>query len=168
MQGLDTVIRNRMADFIWLPTESDPNEFEWVLMGSGFLNLDESPNAQTETRAYINDASATQIVRGYEVEFPFTADMIANMRAVMALYNVGRNQLQGIDAEFDYCRVELFKPEISPGVFPARRFRVAVDIADTTGAGTEIMEMSGALRGVGDFVDGSFDTDTNEFTAFAS
>jgi len=168
--GLDTVIRNRVADFLEVPLNTD-GDFDttgdptFVLMGSGFLSLDENPQAQSESRAYISDASATSIIRGYEVTFPFTADLIASESAVMALYNVGRNQLQGANAEFNYVRAELFKAPVSANTYPARLFRVSAMIDSIEGAGTEIMEMSGALNGVGDFVDGNFNIITREFTA---
>lgn len=83
----------------------------------------------------------------------------------MTLYDVGRNQLTGADAQ-DYIRVELFKPVSgSTTAFEARKFVVAVQVDSVSGAGGEVVQMSGNLAGVDDFIDGTFDTSTKTFTA---
>lgn len=163
----NTVIRNMIADFI---NVSDDATEEWVLMGTGFNTLDESPQAQIDTKAYVSDRSATSIIRGYQTQFPFDTDLIESEKAVMTLYNVGRNQLQGAEAERDYIRVELFQ-ELDPAeasTHPARKFRVAVEVASITGAGAEVIHVAGNLNNVGDFIDGKFNIDTKTFTPVAS
>ena len=82
----------------------------------------------------------------------------------MALYNVGRNQLCGAEAEFDYVRVELFQPGESENTFKARKFKVSVEISSYSGAGGETVTVSGNLNAVGDFIDGTFNTKTRTFT----
>ena len=83
----------------------------------------------------------------------------------MALYDIGRNQKTGADAEMDYVRVELFQPvEGSANTFAARKFRVAVEVSSVSGEGGGIMKVTGNLNGVGDFIDGTFNTATKTFT----
>jgi len=135
----------------------------YVLMGTGFTSLDESPNAQAESRPYISDRSSTSIIRGYEAQFPYNADIIASEEAIMKIYEIGRNQRQAGEAEADYVRCEAFMPTGIHNVHPARKFRVAVEVTDTTGEGTQIIESSGNLNAVGDFIPGCFNIDTKTF-----
>jgi hypothetical protein len=160
----NTIIRNMIADYLNVGTSTAP---EWVLMGTGFNTLDENPQAQIDTKAYISDRAATSIIKGYQTQFPFDTDLIESEEAVMAIYNVGRNQLQGGMAEFEYVRVEVFQ-QLSPpqsDTHPARRFRVAVEVSSITGAGAEVIHVAGNLNNVGDFTNGNFNIDTKTFTA---
>ncbi len=157
----DTVIRDAIADYLNVGTADAP---KYVLMGTGFNNLDENPQAQVNTKAYINDKAATTIVRGYQTQFPFDTDLIQSEEAVMALYNVGRNQKLGAAAEFDYVRVELFLDAEDEIEYPARKFRVAAEISGIAGPGADIIHVTGNLNNVGRFVEGTFNIDTKTFT----
>lgn len=44
------------------------------LLGTGFTELNESPSAQTSSKRYINQSSASQSVTGYEWSSSFNAD----------------------------------------------------------------------------------------------
>ena len=47
---------------------------EFVFMGTGFTELNESPSAKTKSKQYINEQSATTSITGYETEFGFETD----------------------------------------------------------------------------------------------
>lgn len=154
---MDTIIRFMIADYLNVGTAAAP---KWALMGTGFTTLDENPNAQVDTRAYVHNRNSTSTVRGYQTEFPYDADMIADEKAVMALYKTGRNKLTGAAAEFDYIRVDMFDADTgalpaNTKVFPARKFRVTNVVTGNTGAGTEIVALAGSLNAVGDPVFGT-------------
>ncbi|HBF65644.1 MAG TPA: hypothetical protein DDW34_07755 [Clostridium sp.] len=86
----------------------------------------------------------------------------------MALYNIGRNQKTGAEAELEYVRVELFQPhETLENTFYGRKFKVAVAVTGITGAGGEAMKVTGTLHGVGDPVYGTFNTTAKTFTETA-
>lgn len=158
----DLVIRNQIADFLNVGTADAPR---YVLMGSGFNTLDENPSAQTDSKTYINEKSATTTIKSYQTQFPFDSDLMKSEEAVMALYDIGRNQKTGMEAEMDYVRVELFrKAEQKENEFAARKFRVAVEVSSCSGAGGEVVKVSGNLNSVGDFVDGTYNTVTATFT----
>ena len=163
----NAVLRNMIADYLNIGTSDAP---VWELMGTGFNTLDENPQAQMDTKAYISDRAATSIIKGYKTQFPFDTDLIESEKAVMALYNIGRNQLQGGMAELEYCRVEVFLPATPAvdGVHPARKFRVAVEVSGITGAGAEVIHVAGNLNNVGDFVDGQFDINARAFDPAAT
>ena len=159
---MDAVMRYQVADY--LNTGKGSTE-SFALMGVGFNTLDESPNAQKDAKTYISQKAQTATIKSYQPTFAFDSDLIADEAAVMALYDIGRNQKTGADAEMDYVRVELFQPvEGSANTFAARKFRVAVEVSSVSGEGGGIMKVTGNLNGVGDFIDGTFNTATKTFT----
>ncbi|MDO4541495.1 MAG: hypothetical protein Q4C00_01515 [Bacillota bacterium] len=158
---MSKVVRWQIADY--LGVGSSP---AYHLMGVGFTQVDEEPSAQVESTAYVHNKSKRGTIKGYENTFPFETHIETDEAAIEALYQVGRNQKTGSEAEFDYVRVELFKPigSDSQTTYAARKFRVAAEISGITGEGTELVTVSGVLHQVGDFVDGTFDTSTKTFT----
>lgn len=158
---MDVLMRFAIMDFLNVGTDTE----EYAFMGTGFNSLNESPNAQVDTKPYICDKSASSTVTGYQGQFPFEADMIKDERALMKLYEIGRNQKTGVDAEVDYVRVETFEPVASKeNTFKARKFRCSTEISDISGEGAKPIVLSGNLNQVGDFVDGEFNTTTKTFT----
>lgn len=160
----ETIMRHQIADYLGVlgAEEGDPT-FE--LLGAGVNTLDENPAAQFDTKAYVSDRAASTIIKRYQPVFPFDTDLMKSEKAIMELYNIGRNQLTGLDAERDYIRVELFEPvDSKENTFKARKFRVAVEVASCAGAGGEAVKVTGNLNNVGAFVDGEFNTETKTFT----
>lgn len=161
------VLRHKIADYLNVGTEAAP---EWVLMGTGFTTLDESPGAQTESVKYVNEASSSSCVTGYETSFPFEAEHIVEEEAVDAIYMVGRNHYTGSDAEFEYCRVELWNKasggSASATAYEARKFRVSCEVSDYSGDNKQTI--SGNLNAVGDPVLGTFDIKSKKFTEAAA
>ena len=158
---MNKVIRYMVADYLNVGmSDSD----EYALMGAGFNSLDENPTAKVDKTAYINDRSASGSITGYENSFAFDTQLISDEAAIKHIYSVARDQKTGGDAEADYVRVDLFE-EPQGGAYPARKFRVAIEVTGITGAGTEIMRVAGNLHQVGNFVEGLFDPETRTFTA---
>lgn len=167
MSTKTAVLRHKIADYLNVGTEESA---EWVLMGTGFTTLDESPGAQTESVKYVNESSSSSTVTGYETSFSFEAEHIIEEKAVDSLYMVGRNHYTGSDAEFEYCRVELWNKATGSGVtansYEARKFKVSCEVSDYGGENKQ--SISGNLNAVGDPVLGTFDISTKKFTAAAS
>lgn len=161
----DVVKRHQFADYLNTGTAEEPT---FALMGIGFTTLDEEPGAQTDTKRYVNEKTATKSVVSYETVFPFESDLIPEQEPVIALYNVGRNHYTGSDAEFEYVRVELWDATANEksNEFAARKFIVSAEISEISGEGD--IHVSGNLNAVGDFVDGTFNTSTRTFTAIAA
>lgn len=158
----DTVMRYQVADYLGI--SGADGAVTYALMGVGFNTLDENPSAQTDGKTYINQKAQSNQIKGYQPTFPFDTDLVKDEEAVMALYQVGRNQLTGAEAEKNYVRVELFEPvESKQNTFKARKFRVAVQVENVTGEGGGVMKCTGNLMGVGDFADGEFNTSTKTF-----
>lgn len=158
----DIVMRYQIADYLNTGGQVEKYSF----MGVGFNTLDENPSAQSDGKTYISDRAQTNSIKSYQPQFPFDTDLMKSEEAVMALYEVGRNQRTGSEAELDYIRVEIFKKiEGKENTFAARKFRVSVEVSSIAGAGGEAIKVTGNLNNVGDFVDGEFDTTTLTFTA---
>lgn len=157
----DVVQRHQIADYLNIGTSESPN---WVLMGVGFTSLNENFGAESESSKYVNEASESSSVTSYKSVFPFEAHLIKSQEAVNALYTVGRNHLVGAEAEFEYCRVELFEGKASAeSTYAARKFLVSVEAS--TLEGDKKQSVKGNLNAVGDPVDGYFNTKTPAFTA---
>jgi hypothetical protein len=157
----DVVQRHQIADYLNIGTSESPN---WVLMGVGFTSLNETFGAESESSKYVNEASESSSVTSYKSVFPFEAHLIKSQEAVNALYTVGRNHLVGVEAEFEYCRVELFEGKASAdSTYAARKFLVSAEVSSIEG--DKKQSVKGNLNAVGDPVDGYFNTKTSAFTA---
>ena len=157
----DVVQRHQIADYLNIGTSESPN---WVLMGVGFTSLNETFGAESESSKYVNEASESSSVTSYKSVFPFEAHLIKSQEAVNALYTVGRNHLVGAEAEFEYCRVELFEGKASAdSAYAARKFLVSAEVSSIEG--DKKQSVKGNLNAVGDPVDGYFNTKTPAFTA---
>lgn len=161
------VMRYEIADYLGV-------DGTYELMGLGFDSLNESPNAQSNSKTYINQKTQSSFVKSYQREFPYSADLIKSEKALMALYNVSRNELTGADAMFEYVRVDLYDPMLEANTegemtasttkFKARKFIVSCEVSSNSGNGGEAMATSGTLKTFGNMVKGIFDTKELKFT----
>lgn len=159
----NVIQRHQFADYLNVGTEDSP---KYSLMGTGFKTLNEEPGAQTESTKYVNDKASSKSVTGYETVFPFESDFIKEQEAIIALYNVGRNHCTGSDAEFEYVRVEMWDPvDGKSNEFAARKFIVSAEISEISGENN--IGVSGNLNAVGDFENGTFNTQSRTFTSAA-
>lgn len=150
-----TILRNKIADYLG---KADKIMF----MGTGFNSLNEEPNAQTTQKTYINDVNSTTNITSYQPVFPYNSDLMKDEEAIYALYKTGRNRNTGIDAEFDYYRVDLFEDR-KGNHYPARKMRVSNEVSSFEGEGGQDITVSGNLNQVGDSIDGMFDITTRNF-----
>lgn len=133
------------------------------LLGFGVTQLDDSPSAQTSSKRYVNQKSATQRIGGYEWSAPLEFDLIRSEAAIEYIADIGENEKTGADAETYYVKVMLEKPVTGQtGKFEAKRRKVAVEVAEFSDNDGEI-QGSGNLLAVSDWVDGTFDTSTKAF-----
>ena len=132
------------------------------LLGTGFTELNESPSAQTSSKRYINQSSATQSVTGYEWGTSFNADQIVSENAIEYIRNIGEMQLTGGDTETEYVIVDLDQPALTTG-FRARKFMVAIAV-DSFDDNDGELGISGNFLGLSDPVLGTFDTTLKTFT----
>lgn len=132
------------------------------LLGSGFTELNESPSAQTTSKRYINQSSASQSVTGYEWATSFNADQIVSEKAIEYIRNIGEMQLVGPDTEVEYIIVDLDKAAQTAG-YRARKFTVAIAV-DSFDDNDGELGVSGSFLGQSDPIEGTFDTSAKTFT----
>ncbi|RXI55281.1 hypothetical protein DP122_05095 [Clostridium tetani] len=132
------------------------------LLGTGFTELNESPSAQTTSKRYINQSSASQSITGYEWATNFNADQIVSEKAIEHIRNIGEMQKLGTDTETEYLIVDLDRSAETNG-FRARKFKVAIAV-DSFGDNDGELGIEGSFLGISDPVEGTFDTSSKEFT----
>ena len=86
----------------------------WGVMGSGFTEANEEVNAQTDSKKYINDASATGSVKSYEWTKPIVADLIEDEEVIAYLADIGRLMKTGGECETEHVTVHFNKPVSIP------------------------------------------------------
>lgn len=155
------VIRQRrmQANYLNCGTAEAVN---YALLGVGTKTLDENPSAQTKSRKYVCDKSATKSISGYDWSSAFDIDQIRTQEAINYIVNIGEHQKVGEDAETEYVIVDLDQKN-DDGTYHARKFDVAIEVASFTNDDGE-MGCTGNFLGKGDPIEGSFDTKTKTFT----
>lgn len=155
--------RYQHADYIDVSGGEGTEQYE--LMGTGFTQVGSSPSAQTTSKRYVNQKSATQSIGSYEWSAPLEFDLIRSEKAVEFIADIGENEKTGVEAEALYVQVFLEKPVASKqNTFEAKQRRVADEISEFSDNDGEI-QGSGNLLGKTDWVKGEFNTQTKEFTA---
>ena len=85
---MSEVIRQRRMQANYLDcggTNKSPN---FSLLGVGAKTLDESPAAQTKSRKYVCDKSATKSISGYDWTTAFEVDQIREQDAINYIINI--------------------------------------------------------------------------------
>ena len=158
-------VRQRRVQANYLNTAPGEDNPVFSFLGAGVKTLDENPSAQSKSRRYINDKSATKSVNGYDWSAPFDADQIRSQAAIAFLCDIGEKQKIGEDAETQYVIVDLDQPIADKeDTFHARKIDVAIEVASFPNDDGE-MGVSGNFLGQGDMIEGEFNTTTKVFTA---
>lgn len=159
-------LRKDVANYLNVAAASAEAE-DFAFMGTGFVDLNDSPSAQTTSKKYVNNASATKSIVGYDWSAPYTMDQIREEKAIDYMCKIGEDELTGAAAETDYVKVELTKKiGVSGTEFEARKRKVAIEVAEFSNNDGEL-QGSGNLLGISDWVKGKFDTSTRKFTVVA-
>ena len=90
---MSEVIRQRRMQANYLDcggTNKSPN---FSLLGVGAKTLDESPAAQTKSRKYVCDKSATKSISGYDWTTAFEVDQIREQDAINYIINIGKKKI---------------------------------------------------------------------------
>lgn len=133
------------------------------VLGTGFTELTESPSAQAGSKRYINQSSASQSITGYEWSSSFNTDQIVSDVAVEYIRDIGEMLRTGSDAESEILFVDLDKPGTASNTFRARKIKVAISV-DSFDDNDGELAISGSFLGIGDPVEGTFNTETRSFT----
>lgn len=150
------------AHYFDIGTAQTPN----VVLGGVITQLDENSNPTESEKQYIHQKASTNKVTGFNDEFPITSDLVKGDEVSEHFYEIFRDRKTGTDAQVIHYIVELWNKVGSTGnVYKARKQVQTVSISGKTANPGEQITFTGSLKGVGDFVDGTFDTDQKTFTA---
>lgn len=133
------------------------------LMNVGFSKFDENSNPTEKSTQYIGDKSKTNTVTGYDNQFDIESDRIKNDNVNDYCYDIFINRKTGTDAQ-TYLYIVDISDATNTTACPARKIRVSTVIESCTNNPGENKVFSGALKGVGDFTYGTFNTNTKVFT----
>ena len=132
---------------------------------NGVSKFEESSNPTEKSVQYIGDKSKTNKVTGYDNQFAIESDLIKNDKVVMYLYSIFRDRKVGIYAQQYLYIAELWNPIAEQeNTYKARKILTTAVLSGKTPNPGETITFSGDLKGVGDFIDGTFNTKTKTFT----
>ena len=147
-------------------TKEAEAEEDIQLMNVGVSSMEESSNPTEKSTQYIGDKSKTNKVTGYDNQFAIESDLIRNDKVIEYLYDIFRKRKTGKYAQQNLYIVELWNPVAEQtGKFNARKLMTTAVIESKTSTPGEVITFSGSLKGIGDFVEGTFDVATKTFTA---
>lgn len=160
------VMRYMLKEYYGIPGTESTVTFHYV--NPGFVKLNETGGAQTESESYIGDKNATTTVTGYENAWDFETQYISGEPVCEDLYEIGVMQKVGGDCERQLVSIDLMKPagDTADGkTFKARMFKISVEATPPSGEPRKVTKMSGKFHQLGDMTTGVFDIGSLTFTA---
>ncbi len=141
---------------------------ETITLGGVITEMTESSNPIESEKQYIHQKSKTINITGFSNEFPITMDMVKSDVVFEDFYDIFYNRKTGSDAKRDHYIVNTWEPVENNGTpvantYKARKINQSVEITECNGAAGEQKQITGSLKG-GDFVYGTFNTNTKAFT----
>ena len=162
MAELKDVMTFDEAHFFDIGTAEEPN----IELGGVITQLDESSNPTESEKQYIHQKTKTTKVTGFADEFPITMDMVKGDAVFEYFYDIFRNRKTGTEAQVTHYIVELWN-ETAANTYKCRQQVQTVSIDTKTANPGEQINISGTLKAVSDFVDGTFNVETKQFTPTA-
>lgn len=156
--------RPEIKDFV-----RKPGTTEWFMFGTGFDTVNNSFNAQTLTRRYVNEVADTTITTGFAPTIDFTMDEMTEEPIQEILLDIARERKVGAEAVLEHMRVYWHRPfvhaetkNIEPGFVKAYRDLVNVVISDENPR-DNMLSASGQLTFVAGFILGGVDINTKPY-----
>lgn len=135
-----------------------------IVLGGVITELTESANPTESEKQYIHQKSKVTKVTGFANEFPITMDMVKGDDVFEYMYNLFYERKVGSDLDIEHYIVDLWEPVAEQtDTYKARKIVQTCSITECNGAAGEQKQITGSLKG-GDFVYGTFNTNTKTFT----
>lgn len=135
-----------------------------IVLGGVITELTESANPTESEKQYIHQKSKVTKVTGFANEFPITMDMVKGDEVFEYMYGLFYERKVGSDLDIDHYIVDLWEPVAEQAnTYKARKIVQTCSITECNGAAGEQKQITGSLKG-GDFVYGTFNTNTKTFT----
>lgn len=135
-----------------------------IVLGGVITEMTESANPTESEKQYIHQKSKVTKVTGFANEFPITMDMVKGDEVFEYMYGLFYERKVGSDLDVDHYIVDLWEPVAEQAnTYKARKIVQTCSITECNGAAGEQKQITGSLKG-GDFVYGTFNTNTKTFT----
>lgn len=154
-----TVTRNYLGDYLAAVSDTPT----YYLMGLGVVQVDEQLNPKMDKTPFVNNINVSGSITGYERTFPFDVQLRTGEGATMLIEDIVRNSRIGDAAQLYYVRADLYTTPTGDA-YPARRFKVALEVTSIEAAGTEIVHIKGNFHQVGDPTAGTLDPTVGAIT----
>lgn len=135
---------------------------EYNLIGEGFTQLAESKNPKEYSRKYVSDKSERTDVTGFAPQYAYTMDYIDGDPVTAEVAKIHDGELVGKDAQRNIVSVDLWSDPT--GLACAARKRPYSIVPNQKADGTDALVYTGTMKAAGDFIDGTFNTSTKQFT----
>ena len=163
----DDEVVQRYQEALYINIAPKASAPTWAFFGTGATKADESFDAQTSDKRYINQVSTSQNVTGYVYSVEYEYDQIPSQKAIKFIDSVAKKEKVGSDAITDLVIVSMnLKKEAEKG-YPARKRAVAIS-PDSNSDSDGSMTGSGSLLGRTDWKYGYFNVETSAFTEDAA
>jgi hypothetical protein len=168
--------RSLVMDFLQIPLPEDPNTKEWMLLGTGFDQVNRAPNAQTMTTQFVNEDSASEITTAYQETYACTIYEVSDEILIETILDVSRKRLIGEGTIFPHRRVYVNNvhrdpvtgvQSISPKRFKSFEQLVNISVADENPR-DNLLGATINLNSVSDFRFGAYDPEGAVFTPDAA
>ena len=135
-----------------------------IVLGGVITEMTESSNPTESEKQYIHQKSKTVRTTGFSNEFPITMDMVKGDEVFEYMYELFYRRKAGSDLDIPHYIVNLWEAiEGQENTYKARKIIQTCSITECNGAAGEQKQITGSLKG-GDFVYGTFNTETKTFT----
>lgn len=141
-------------------TDLSPN---WIAIGDGIVNFNETLNAKTITLQFISDKNETTITTGLAPKIAYEAKLISDDEFNKKLYDIGVQQLIG--QQCTIIAVDNWDAGDTLGYFVARKYTYNINPNENQSPVGDFIGYTGELAQDGDVVLGEFDPDTLTFLA---
>lgn len=135
---------------------------EYNLIGEGFTQLAESKNPQEYSRKYISDKTTRTDLTGFAPQYDYTMDYIDGDKVVAEIAKITDNEILGTAARRNIVSVNLWS-DPTGAACEAKKRPYAI-IPNQKADGTDALVYTGSMKAAGDFIDGTFNISTGEFT----
>ena len=163
--ALEKIVRKLIREYYGITAGATPTT-TYHYINTGFTKLTEENNPQVDKTPYIGDSNATSTVTGYENAWAFESEYVKGDTVVDDLASIALNQKTGSDCERKIVSVQFHEPVSgSDNTYKARMANVTVEATPPTGDPKAVTKLTGSIHQNGDLVFGTFNTETNTFTA---
>ena len=164
--GDDEVVQ-RYQEALYINIAPKASAPTWALFGTGATKADESFDAQTSDKRYINQVSTSQNVTGYVYSVEYEYDQIPSQKAIKFIDAVAKKEKVGSDAITDLVIASMNLTKVESKGYPARKRNVSIS-PDGNSDSDGTMTGTGSLLGRTDWTYGYFDVEKAAFTEDAA